>query len=197
MKLAGYQMMNGEYGQAEQTLNKAVELDSTSILIKFNRALLRLVSGDTALAISLFRTVLEDPAGAGMVEAQIMLANILARSDNDMERADATTFYHAVVGTLSRQDQRHNPSSSLMMWLGIAYLGLDDIGLAQDYLQTALFLETRSFYEGMINLWLGKVADVRGERTVARDYYQRVLAGSSAHYHQEEARRLLKTPYRN
>jgi hypothetical protein len=31
---------------------------------------------------------------------------------------------------------------------------------------------------------------------VARDYYQRVLAGAAAHYHQEEARRLLDTPYR-
>jgi hypothetical protein len=59
-----------------------------------------------------------------------------------------------------------------------------------------LFLETRPFYQGMIKLWLGKVADIRGERRVARDYYQQVLAGASAHYHQEEARRLIDRPYR-
>jgi hypothetical protein len=48
----------------------------------------------------------------------------------------------------------------------------------------------------MINLWLGKVADVRGEHSVARDYYNAVLSGASAVYHQDEARKYLDTPYR-
>jgi tetratricopeptide (TPR) repeat protein len=197
MKLAGYQMMNGEYDQAIQSLDKATEFDSTNSLIAFNRALHSLVTGDTARAKSLFSEIIDNPIGGGQMESQVMLANLLAGSENELERTDAATFYHAVVGALSRQDRRHNPSASQAMWLGIAYLGVNDVGLAQDFLQTALFLETRPFYAGMINLWLGKVADVRGERSVARDHYQEVLAGSSAHYHQEEARRLLQSPYRN
>jgi hypothetical protein len=81
------------------------------------------------------------------------------------------------------------------MWLGICYLGMGDTGSAQDYLTTALFLETRPFYQGMIELWLGKVADVRGEHDVAREHYGRVMSLPAAIYHQDEARELIKTPY--
>jgi len=197
MKLAGYRMMNGEYEQAAADLDRALSLDSSYSLTRFNQGLLKLCVGDTLGAQQLFSSVVQSggPSG-GLTESQVMLGNIFARSENEVERAEALNLYNSVVAILARQDRRHNPSSSQAMWLGIAYLGLGDTGNADDLLQTALFLETRPFYQGMINLWLGKVADVRGERTVARDYYQRVLSGASAYYHQEEARRLLEWPYR-
>ena len=197
MKLAGYRMMNGEYEQAASALDRAYLLDSTNSLIRFNQAMLRLCTDDTLTARQLFSEVVQSggPSG-GMIESQVMLANLLAASGAKADKSEALNHYGAVVATLSRQDQRHNPSVSQAMWLGIAYLGTGDTGNAEDYLQTALFLETRPFYQGMILLWLGKVADVRGERAVARDYYLKVQAGASAHYHQEEARRLLDRPYR-
>jgi len=197
MKLAGYRMMNGEYELAAADLQRAAELDSANTLVKFNQGLNSLCQGDTLRARQLFSSLVESGTTyGGLIESQIMLANLIAESGDEEDQALATTHYNSVAGTLSRQDRRHNPSPSQAMWLGIAYLGIGDTGSAEDFLQTALFLETRVFYIGMINLWLGKVADERGERAVARDYYRRVLAGSSAHYHQEEARRLLQTPYR-
>jgi hypothetical protein len=48
----------------------------------------------------------------------------------------------------------------------------------------------------MIYLWLGKTADVLNDRSAAQSYYERVLALPSAHYHQEEAREYLDSPYR-
>ena len=197
MKLAGYRMMNGEYEQAATALDRAYSLDSTNSLVRFNQAMLRQFTGDTLGARQLFSWLVQSGGqSGGMIEGQVMLANLLAATGAKADKSEALNNYNAVVATLSRQDQRHNPSASQSMWLGIAYLGTGDTGNAEDYLQTALFLETRPFYQGMILLWLGKVADVRGERSVARDYYQKVLAGASAHYYQEEARRLLDRPYR-
>ena len=78
------------------------------------------------------------------------------------------------------------------MWLGISYLGLDDTGNAYDALSLAEYMETRAFYRGMIELWLGKVADRIGERDVARKYYRSVIDGKSAQFHREEAERLME-----
>lgn len=197
MKLAGYRMMSGEYEQAAADLAQATELDSAHSLNRFNTALNSLFMGDTLRARQFFSSIITGSTDAGgMVESKVMLAMLMIGSKDEADRALSLTYLNSVVATLTRQDRRHNPSSSQAMWLGIAYLGLNDTGNAEDQLQTAMFLETRAFYTGMISLWLGKVADVRGERAVARDYYQRVLAGAAAHYHQEEARRLLDTPYR-
>ena len=48
----------------------------------------------------------------------------------------------------------------------------------------------------MINLWLGKTADISNNRQTAEDYYSQVLSAESASYHQDEARRLLEKPFR-
>jgi uncharacterized protein HemY len=95
-----------------------------------------------------------------------------------------------------QQLRLHRASPTAYLWLGIAFLGLGDTGLAAERLRTALFLETRPFYLGMINLWLGKVADALGDRAAARDSYGKVLMLPSADYHQKEARKYLDDPYR-
>jgi tetratricopeptide (TPR) repeat protein len=197
VQLAGYQMMNGDYDSAGAVLSRARAMDTVNSLVPFNQGMERLCVGDTSGARKFFSQVVSagGPTG-GLLESQTMLGNLLSRSSDPADKKEALNLYNAVVGTLSRQDNRHNPSASQLMWLGIAYLGIGDTDNAENYLQTAMFLETRVFYHGMINLWLGKVADVRGERDVARDYYQRVLDGASAQYHQEEARLLLERPYR-
>ena len=125
-----------------------------------------------------------------------MLAGILRASADKADRALATTYFNETQTFYDQQLQTHRASSTAYLWLGIAFLGLDDTGMAGDYLQTALFLETRPFYQGMTNLWLGKTADLLGDRSAARDFYGRVLSLASADYHQVEARRYLDTPYR-
>ncbi|MEW5796718.1 MAG: hypothetical protein AB1772_10215 [Candidatus Zixiibacteriota bacterium] len=197
MKLAGYHLMNGDYDSASVSYDRAAALDSANSLIRFNQALHRLCVGDTLGARKLFGDVIQSGASSGgMVESQVMLGHLLLQTGAAADKSEALHHFNSVVSSLSRQDRRHNPSASQLMWLGIAYAGLGDTGNADDYLRTALFLETRPFYQGMIRLWLGKVAEARGERAVARDYYQQVIAGSSAYYHQEEARRLLERPAR-
>jgi len=98
--------------------------------------------------------------------------------------------------SLARQVMQHATSASTAMWRGIAQLQLGRPAEAQGFLEAARFLEIRPFYVGMIDLWLGKCADIRGEHAEARRHYNAVLAGASALYHQEEARGYLNTPYR-
>jgi len=196
LKQAGYRMISGEYARAASDLERAAALDSTGPLVRFNQALCRLYQGDTAAARATLNAVITAGGYSPEVESRVMLGTLLASSKDERDHAEALTQFRAVAEALSRVDRRHNPSPGQSMWLGMAYLGLGDTGAAHDYLQTALFLETRPFYQGMIELWLGKTADARGERSVAREHYQRVIAGASAVYHQDEARALLETPFR-
>jgi hypothetical protein len=81
------------------------------------------------------------------------------------------------------------------LWTGIALVGLDDADNAYDQLNQALFLESRPFYKGMINLWLGKAADLRGKRDLARVHFSDVISGASAAYHQEEALKFIDSGF--
>lgn len=196
MSLAAYRMMNGEYEAAQKNLERAQALDSASQLIAFNRGFNAFLQGDNETAMDIFQTVIDAPGMSGTQnESRVMLGRLLLESDNEADRDRAVSYFHQVINSLATPAARQNPSPSQFMWLGICYLGVGDTGTAQDYLSTALFLETRPFYLGMIELWLGKVADVRGEHDVAREHYDRVMALPAAIYHQDEARELIKTPY--
>jgi tetratricopeptide (TPR) repeat protein len=196
VSLASYQMMNGEYDAATASLDRAQSLDSTSQIVSFNRGLNCLNRGDVAHAREIFTAIVEHPVGnGGLNETRALLGHILLASGETADRQRAFGYFTQATGELSGQSKQHDPSSYRLLWLGIAYLGVGDTGNAWDILQVAWFLENRPFYAGMINLWLGKIADVRGERDVARDFYGQVLSGASAHYHQEEARRYMESPY--
>jgi tetratricopeptide (TPR) repeat protein len=198
MTLAAYQMMNGYYDEARSDLLTALAQDSTDRIVKFNLAFNYIITGnkDEGRKMLLDLVVNPPPKGGLGGEARIMLANLLSSSKDSVDKALAATYYNEAIRTFEQELQVHQASPTAYLWLGIAFLGLGDTGNASDYLQTALFLETRPFYIGMIYLWMGKVADVLQDRTAAQSFYERVLALPSAHYHQEEAKKYLDTPYR-
>ncbi len=197
MSLAAYRMMNGEYREATDDLARARGLDSTNEPVIFNQALNYCILGDTTRARELLLTLVNGPSGSmSFVESRVMLGQLMLASGRDSDTARATQFFQEVVSALPMQVHQHGPSPTRLMWLGICHLGLGNTQTAEQHLQTALFLETRPFYQGMIHLWLGKVADVLGHRQEARDHYGWVVANASAHYHQEEARAYLEAPYR-
>ncbi len=196
MSLGSYKMMNSYYEDARADLLKAKSLDSSNQLIDFNIALNHHFRGETQQAKDILIGIITFPTPEGpQVESRIILANLLLKSKSEAERSQARDYYKEAIDMLDRTVHSHTPSASQQMWNGIAHLGLGDTGMAGDYLQTAWYLETRPFYLGMINLWLGKLADVRGEREAARQYYGTVLSSPSADYHQQEAQEYLKTPY--
>ncbi len=194
--LGAYKMMNGYYEEARADLLKALEIDSTDNFTRFNLALNNLLTGRETEGRRILQDLVDNPTRYSGGESKVLLAGILRASADKADRALATTYFNETQTFYDQQLQTHRASSTAYLWLGIAFLGLDDTGMAGDYLQTALFLETRPFYQGMTNLWLGKTADLLGDRSAARDFYGRVLSLASADYHQVEARRYLDTPYR-
>ena len=196
MALGSYQMMNGLYDDALNTLEAAQAKDSADQYIQFNQAMNAMYRGDTVVARQLLNTIAlnyeqEGPAG----EARIALGFLLLKSGTTEDKAKATQYFREAISYFSPALQSKAGAPTAQMWMGMAYLGLNDTGTSQDFLQAALFVEMRPFYVGMINLWLGKVSDIRGEHDVAKDYYGRVIAGASAAYNQQEAQKYLRKPY--
>jgi tetratricopeptide (TPR) repeat protein len=198
MTLAAYKMMNGYYDEARSDLLTALAQDSTDRMVKFNLAFNQIVTGNKDEGRKILLDLVVNPAPKYDIggEARIILANLLSSSKDSIDKALAVTYYNETIRMFEQELQGHEASPTAYLWLSIAFLGLGDTGNASDYLQTALFLETRPFYIGMIYLWMGKVADVLKDRKAAQSYYERVLALPSAHYHQEEAKKYLDTPYR-
>lgn len=196
LALAGYKMMNGLYPEARRDLEHGLALDSTNTLLRCNLGLNDLIVGDTLTARQALMEIAGNPARVqAQAEARIMLADILSASGQEGDESRAQGYYQAGLNSFAQQLQLSLTNPSAHLWMGMASLGLKDIDNARSYLESALFMEMRPFYVGMINLWLGKVNDVMGQRQTARDYYGAVLAGAAAQYHQEEARRFLKQPY--
>ena len=196
LKLAGYRMICGEYDKAAEDLAQAAAIDSTSSIIRFNLALNRLFVGDTTTAVTMFRKVIDAGREGPELESRVMLGTLLMARKDSVSRREGKEQFQFVAQTLSGKVMEHNASATNLMWRGIAQLELGYPDDARALLETALFLEVRPFYTGMIELWLGKTADVKGNRTEARQHYNAVLAGASALYNQEEAKAYLQTPYR-
>jgi Flp pilus assembly protein TadD len=196
LTLAAYKMMNGRYEEARLDLLRAQSLDSTYQTAKFNLALNYLFTDNEEKCRKMLKDLVSNPTQEVGAESRIYLANILRASQEEDDRAMAITYYKEAVPMYDQQLRLHKASPTAYLWLGIAFLGLDDTDMAANHLRTALFLETRPFYLGMINLWLGKVADALGDRAAARDFYGKVLLLPSADYHQKEAQKYLDDPYR-
>ena len=196
MGMGLYHMMAGEYDKAQSDLLTAHSQDTSSSLIRFNLALNQLIRGDTASAIEMFKTLLGGGKDVtGQYESRIILGTLLKPRDDKNSQALSKTYFAEAIENYTRAVQAGQPAPIYHLWLGIAFLGNDDLDNAYDQLQTALFLEQRPFYLGMINLWLGKLADLMSDHKAARSYYGEVLAINSAAYHQEEARRYLDQPF--
>ncbi|MEA2030567.1 MAG: hypothetical protein U9N55_03090 [candidate division Zixibacteria bacterium] len=194
--LAGYKMMNGLYAEARRDLKRCLETDSTDNLLHWNLGLNYLISGDETTARKILTDIVANQDKLHtQAESKIMLANILRKSDKKADQTKAKKYFQEGISISQRQFQANPTLSTAYLWAGIASLGLDDTENAFNNLKTALFLETRPFYIGMINLWLGKASDVNGDHNAARNYYRDVLAGSSANYHQEEAQKYIDNSY--
>jgi len=196
LTMAAYKMMNGYYEEARSDLLRAQSLDSIDHIVKFNLALNNLFTGNEEECRKILQDLVSNPTRGSGGESRIVLANILRTSQEEADRAMAITYYNEAVPMYDQQLRLHRASPTAYLWLGIAFLGLGDTDMAAEHLRMALFLETRPFYLGMINLWLGKVADALGDHAAARDFYGKVLLLPSADYHQKEARKYLDDPYR-
>ncbi|MGH8015350.1 MAG: hypothetical protein ACREBV_04085, partial [Candidatus Zixiibacteriota bacterium] len=194
--LAGYRMMNGDYELALKNLNAAATFDPKDEVLKFNFGLNALYRGDSSEAGEIWGEIVHaSPSGQLQGEPRVMLGLLLRQSENLAEKQEAQNLFTIAVALFNQQVQIDPSVPNPYLWTGIALLGLDDAENAYDQLKQALFLESRPFYTGMINLWLGKAADLRGKRELARNHYSLVMSGASAAYHRDEAAQYLEQSY--
>jgi len=197
MTLGTYRMMCGEYDAAHQDLLKARAMSSEDPVAAFNLALSWLFKGDTARAEQILDSLVSvTNVGTASAEARLYLAEILHRSSSAADRDRAKTLYEQSAALLGPALQAQPSSPALHLWAGVSMIGLGKLRDADDFLETALFLETRPFYAGLMHLWRGRLADLTGDRELAEAHYRRVVAGPAADYTQREARELLERPYR-
>ena len=197
LALAAYQMMSGMYDKSFGSLERAKEADSTSQFIEFNFGLHALNNGEIERGWQIMAgIILNSAAGGPQGEARALYGNYLAQSSSEKDKALATQYCMEAIGAFGQSIRSGDASSEAYLWSGIAYLGLGDTGNAWDHLWLARQIDTRPFYVGLANLWLGKVADVMGDHEVAREFYGMVISGYAADYHQAEARHLTSEPYR-
>ncbi len=198
MTLASYHLMVGENDKAQAELARGRELDSTNQFIRFGQAFATYCSGDLEDAERMFEEVCaETSQSAGYVEARCLLGFLMLHKGLGQTDEKVLTLFTEVVQRLQAKMQSSEPSPYIAIWLGVGYVGLGDPLVAEDYFRLASVLETRPFYQAMLSLWRGKAADLNGDRAEAVDFYNRVLALPSASYHQQEARRLLESPYKH
>ncbi|MBK7140549.1 MAG: hypothetical protein IPH75_00550 [bacterium] len=197
MTLGSYQLMAGQNAVAHQNLLKAKALDSNNVLADFNLAISALVQNDTVTCERLLNSMISSRGESGpFVEPRIMLLSLLMPSAKKEDQTRAITYANETLAMLQQAGKGMATSPTIYLWTGIAMLGKEDTGGANDQVVSSVFLESRPFYRGMGYLWLGKIADLRGERDVAKDYYRHVINTPSAAYHQAEAKRWLERPYR-
>ncbi|MDH4155702.1 MAG: hypothetical protein OEW00_00295 [candidate division Zixibacteria bacterium] len=198
MAQGSYRMMNGYYREALADYTKALEMDPENPMVKFNLASYYFYQNDDKTAAQYLTEIVEasdNKSAEG--ESRVLLGHILKRSPEEADRLRATTYLNQARQVFEQVLAVDNASPSSQMWAGIASAGLAEYDDALNYLQAALFLESRPFYLGMINLWLGKVYDLTGDRQNARAHYGQVLALPSADYHQKEAHKYLDEAYSN
>ncbi|MDZ4722746.1 MAG: hypothetical protein SGI97_02400 [candidate division Zixibacteria bacterium] len=195
--LAGYKMMDGQYDEALIDLKWAKAKDSGNGVVQFNLAVNSMIRGDKESARDIFRKMVADTStNSAPIESRALLGHLLLQSKVKADKGAATKYFNEAVSALERSmSSGSTPVPTNYLWRGIAHLGLGEIESALSYLETSLFLESSTFYIGMINLWMGKANDLKEERQIARQHYGAVLSNPSAVYHQEEARRYLETPY--
>ena len=193
MARGSYHMMNGYYDESLADFQKAHSMDSTNQVISFNLALNYLYRGDTTTAGSILEGNISDGKGSmAQGETRIFLGYILKNSGDSSSIRIAERYFQQASNMYQQSLSLQKSSASPYMWLGIALLGLNDAEGAIDFLKVADFLATQPFYNGMINLWLGKAYLQMGQNEAARDHLARVFIYASADYHQQEARKYLE-----
>jgi len=196
MTEASYKMMNGYYDSALSDLRTGLSLDSTNQMLRFNLGVYYLYNDRPDSALAQFRDIITNGSDQdAQGESRVMAGFLLLKKGDKKDHDEAERYFNEARSIYAQILNMNNASPSAQMWYGMCMVGLGIYGDAIDYLNTALFLESRPFYVGMIYLWLGKAHDLHGERELARDYYGKVLALPSADYHQKEARRYLDQPF--
>jgi len=186
-------LSQGEFDSARYYYNLAEKSDTTAQVVLIKLGQIDLATGRLEDALGRFHKLL-DSSGTSpyRIDACLNLGLIAKNSGQaDSAREYFTMALNGAKNLLASGGD--NPIYNLRA--GEAALYLKESQAASEYLSMAEFVELRPFYLGRIFLTIGKMHDLKKERAVARQYYQRVLDINAAYLDKSEAQKYLSQPF--
>ncbi len=193
--LANMLLADGKIAAAESLYLRVAETDTSDTYASQKLALIDLHHKKPAASIELLQKAgRKNTIPANGIDIDLALGDAYSVSgQTDSARVHyQLALDHSKILISSASD---NPMHYLRA--GRAALRLDSPKVAQDYLQTAFFLEERMFYLGQILLALGQTNDVLGDRKTALENYHKVLKFPTAYLDRQEAEKYLQSAYHN
>ncbi len=179
-------LINGEYDSADVMYDRVLAIDPEYVTSQLQKAEIMAIQGDTATAIKLA----EDNYGLekttpGKVSFLLFLGQMRKAPGTWHDSSSADSYFNDALYWAQQLIEQSNDDPTPRFWAGMALFGLGDLNEAKAYLETALFLETRTFYIGDILMTLGKIADLQNDRQRALGFYQQALNEPiSVHVHE-------------
>lgn len=185
----------GKLDSAKSIYESYQAADTSVHLVFYKLGLIAESRGQYAEALRLFRKaadITKSPSYA--VDYNLLIGDALSA----LKQPDsARGYYQLAMDNSKLLVGAYNDNPLHHLRLGKAAVRLNSPNLAEEQLELALFLEERMFYIGQILLTLGELQDLKKDRKAAIAEYKRVLELPCAYLEQQQARKRLKTPYRN
>jgi tetratricopeptide (TPR) repeat protein len=196
--LGNLALIDGRYDDAWKLFDSVLAADSTYASARLQQAKILAIKGDSTGAIKLA----DDNYGsekleAGKIEFLLFMGKIHGTRGKlydsalaEQEYSDALSYSNAMI---SRAPDEH----AFKLRAGLALLGLKEYDRAEQFLELALFVEQRSFYQGEILLALGNLYDLKKDHDKAIKYYQEAISGPIGVYQRQLCMKYIGEPYRN
>nr|MBN2278843.1 hypothetical protein [candidate division Zixibacteria bacterium] len=195
--LGNLAMINGEYDHAWTLMDTVLASDSTYSTALLQMAMIRLIKGDTALALDLARKgLIQEETVAGKIEYLLFLGELYDTPGKYRDSAKVEENYKEALLSATDLMQKVPQDPAMKLRVGMALMGLRRYDEARQYLEVARFTEQRTFYLGRIALYLGRLYDLMNDRDRAMEYYREGLGPGVASYHRDLCQHYLEQPYK-
>ncbi len=189
-------LINGEYDSADVMYDRVMAIDSEYVTSQLQKAEIKAIRGDTAGAIKLAEDYYgREKSTPGKISFLLFLGQIKKAPGAWYDSAAAESDFNDALYWAQQLMEKSNDDPTPRFWAGMALFGLGDLNEAKAHLETALFLETRTFYLGDILMTLGKIADLQDDRQRALGFYQQALNEPISVHNHELCTLYTKQPY--
>ncbi len=188
-------LATGKLDSAKKIYETSSLSDTTVHVIPYKLGLIAESRGKFADALEHFRkarSMTTSPASG--VDYDISLGDAFA----GLKQPDsAASYYQRALNDAKILVGSYNDNSLHHLRMGRAAVRLNSPDLAAQELELAFFLEERMFYIGQILLAKGETFDLKKDRKSAVAEYRKVLDLPTAYLEKQQARKYLKSPYKN
>jgi tetratricopeptide (TPR) repeat protein len=193
LSLAGgsYAFLSGDSATGASTFRRILEKNPNDNGARFGLANIAINSGAVEKGIEFLRENIQNlnspmaqPESRALLAASMPRKNGKRSPDTDSLLAAARFWYEQALNS-------EQSTPSMYVWYGIVLVAQGEYALGERALHSAALLEVRPFYRAMAYIWLGKCADLQGNRETAKLYYSQVATLNAGVYQKREAEQLM------